>query len=104
MAQKHFVLDTNVLIENPKCITALRNGVENQIYIPYTVLHELDGLKKDPRIGHIVSQAVRAILEDEDVNIFPPGFCADPHGRRAGRPHSQGNNACGAGRSDAHHQ
>nr|WP_287411302.1 PhoH family protein [Pseudodesulfovibrio sp.] len=74
MAQKQFVLDTNVLIENPKCITALRNGVENQIYIPYTVLAELDGLKKDPRIGHIVSQAVRAILHDDDVNIFPPDF------------------------------
>ena len=74
MAQKHFVLDTNVLIENPKCIAALRNGQENQIYIPYTVLTELDGLKKDPRIGHIVSQAVRFILDDDLVNIFPPDF------------------------------
>jgi len=74
MAQKHFVLDTNVLIENPKCIAALRNGQENQIYIPYTVLTELDGLKKDPRIGHIVSQAVQAILRDELVTIFPPDF------------------------------
>ncbi|MBU4378622.1 MAG: PhoH family protein, partial [Proteobacteria bacterium] len=74
MAQKHFVLDTNVLIENPKCIAALRNGQENEIYIPYTVLTELDGLKKDPRIGHIVSQAVRAILHDELVTIFPPDF------------------------------
>ena len=74
MAQKHFVLDTNVLIENPKCITALRNGQENQIYIPYSVLDELDGLKKDPRIGHIVSQAVRVILEDQALTIFPPEF------------------------------
>ena len=74
MAQKHFVLDTNVLIENPKCITALRNGQENQIYIPYTVLTELDGLKKDPRIGHIVAQAVHAIRDDEHVTIFPPDF------------------------------
>ena len=74
MAQKHFVLDTNVLIENPKCISALRNGQENQIYIPYTVLTELDGLKKDPRIGHIVAQAVHAIRDDEHVNIFPPDF------------------------------
>jgi len=74
MAQKHFVLDTNVLIENPKCITALRNGAENKIYIPYTVLTELDGLKKDPRIGHIVAQAVRAILDDDQLTIFPPDF------------------------------
>jgi len=74
MAQKHFVLDTNVLIENPKSIAALRNGQENQIYIPYTVLTELDGLKKDPRIGHIVSQAVQIILQDEALHIFPPDF------------------------------
>ena len=74
MAQKHFVLDTNVLIENPKCMAALRNGQENKIYIPYTVLTELDGLKKDPRIGHIESQAVRAILQDELITIFPPDF------------------------------
>ncbi len=58
MGKKNFVLDTNVLIENPKCITALRNGLENNVYIPYTVLTELDKLKRDPRIGHIVSQAV----------------------------------------------
>jgi len=76
MAQKHYVLDTNVLIENPRSIAALRNGQENRVYIPYTVLGELDGLKKDPRVGHIVSQAVRAILEDGQVSIFPPDFAA----------------------------
>lgn len=74
MAQKNFVLDTNVLLENPKSIAALRNGQENIIHIPYTVLSELDKLKKDSRIGHIVSQAVRAILSDDDVNVFPPDF------------------------------
>jgi PhoH-like ATPase len=77
MAVKHFVLDTNVLIENPKCISTLRNGQDNQIYVPYTVLTELDKLKKDPRIGHIVAQAVRAILEDDAVNVFPPDFAKD---------------------------
>lgn len=74
MAQKNFVLDTNVLLENPKSIAALRNGQENIIHIPYTVLSELDKLKKDSRIGHVVSQAVRAILKDDDVNVFPPDF------------------------------
>ena len=52
MASKNFVLDTNVLIENPKCIQALRNGQDNNIHIPYTVLTELDKLKRDPRLGH----------------------------------------------------
>ncbi|WP_147819859.1 PhoH family protein [Salidesulfovibrio onnuriiensis] len=74
MAQKNFVLDTNVLLENPKSIAALRNGQENIIHIPYTVLSELDKLKKDSRIGHVVSQAVRAILQDDQVNVFPPDF------------------------------
>ncbi|MGE4552738.1 MAG: PhoH family protein [Desulfovibrionaceae bacterium] len=77
MPEKHFVLDTNVLIENPKCIATLRNGSENQIYIPYTVLSELDKLKRDARIGHVVAQAVGVILEDEKIHIFPPDFALD---------------------------
>jgi len=74
MGQKNFVLDTNVLIENPQCITALRNGVENKVHIPYTVLTELDKLKRDPRIGHIVSQAVQSILQDNKLSILSPEF------------------------------
>ncbi|GAB7022192.1 PhoH family protein [Salidesulfovibrio brasiliensis] len=77
MAQKHFVLDTNVLIENPNSIAALRNGQENHIHIPYTVLTELDKLKKDPRIGHIVAKAVGAILHDDNVDILPPDYAQD---------------------------
>ncbi len=72
MASKNFVLDTNVLIENPKCIAALRNGNENVIHIPYTVLTELDTLKRDPRIGHVVAQAVTSIIDDPKVHIFAP--------------------------------
>ncbi|MDC7217422.1 MAG: PhoH family protein [Spirochaetales bacterium] len=74
MGQKNFVLDTNVLIENPKCITALRNGVENKVHLPYTVITELDKLKRDPRIGHIVSQAVRSILKDDKITILSPEY------------------------------
>lgn len=78
MASKNFVLDTNVLIENPKCVQALRNGQDNRIHIPYTVLTELDRLKRDPRLGHVVAQAVSAILSDPEVHIFPPGGSALP--------------------------
>lgn len=74
MGQKNFVLDTNVLIENPKCITALRNGQDNKVHIPYTVLTELDKLKRDPRIGHIVTQAIHSILRDKQLSILPPEF------------------------------
>ncbi len=72
MGQKNFVLDTNVLIENPKCITALRNGQDNKVHIPYTVLTELDKLKRDPRIGHIVTQAIHSILKDKQLSILSP--------------------------------
>jgi len=36
MAQirKNYVVDTNVLIENPNSILSLRNGNDNNIYIP----------------------------------------------------------------------
>ncbi|MEF2144341.1 MAG: PhoH family protein [Desulfovibrionaceae bacterium] len=74
MAEKRFVLDTNVLIENPKCIVSLRNGQENKIFVPYTVLSELDKLKKDNRIGHVVSQAVQTLLRDELVAVLDPGY------------------------------
>ncbi|WP_320171037.1 PhoH family protein [Maridesulfovibrio sp.] len=74
MGQKNFILDTNVLIENPKCITALRNGQDNNIHIPYTVLTELDKLKRDPRIGHIVTQAIHSILLDGKLAILSPEY------------------------------
>jgi PhoH-like ATPase len=72
MSQKNFVVDTNVLLENPKCIRALRNGNENKIILPYTVLEELDGLKKDHRLSHLVSQTVREIESDNEIKILEP--------------------------------
>lgn len=53
---------------------ALRNGQENNVHIPYTVISELDKLKRDPRIEHIVSQAVKSILKDDQMNILAPEF------------------------------
>ncbi|MDY0215180.1 MAG: PhoH family protein [Bacilli bacterium] len=45
--KKKYVIDTNVLLDDHKSIEILRNGVENEIFIPRTVLDELDGLKKN---------------------------------------------------------
>lgn len=45
--RKKYVLDTNVLIEDHLSIETLRNGIENEIFIPKTVMDELDGLKKN---------------------------------------------------------
>ncbi len=61
---KQYVVDTNVLLEDPNALLKLRNGNENSVYIPYHVLLELNKFKKDARLGHIATQAIRIISED----------------------------------------
>lgn len=63
---KNYVVDTNVLIENPQSILSLRNGQDNNIYIPYHVLIELNQLKTNPRLRHIVSKVVDVLLEQRE--------------------------------------
>ncbi|MFV0423369.1 PhoH family protein [Oleidesulfovibrio sp.] len=70
MATKNFVLDTNVLIESPESILSLRNGQENNIFIPYHVLLELNTLKTNPRLRHIVSKVVDILLDHKDIIHF----------------------------------
>ena len=64
--QKIYVVDTNVLLEDPNALFKLRNGNENAVYIPYHVLLELNRFKKDPRLGHIATQAIRNISNYPD--------------------------------------
>ena len=64
--KKNYVIDTNILLDDCNCIRILRNGAENKVYIPKTVLLELDHLKRDPAKRHLVSKAVDAILENFD--------------------------------------
>ena len=73
--QKIFAVDTCVLIEEENAIEILINGKDggdiNVVYLPYTVLVELDGLKKDPALAHRVSRAVNKILEyKEQVKVL----------------------------------
>ena len=63
---KKYVVDTNVLLEDPKALFKLRNGNENCVYVPYHVLLELNKFKKDPRLGHIATQAIRNISNHLD--------------------------------------
>jgi PhoH-like ATPase len=73
--KKNYVLDTNVLLENEKCIEILRNGEENDIFIPATVIEELDRLKRDRRKRHQVNRAVEALKEHkEHVTIIYNGI------------------------------
>ena len=53
--QKVYILDTNTLIENPDCLEAFRNGQENKVLIPYSVIMELDRLKTRPDLTHIIA-------------------------------------------------
>jgi len=63
---KNYILDTNVLIENPQSIDILRNGSENNVYVPYHVLMELNKLKSEPRLAHIVSSIVDNLMKNRE--------------------------------------
>ena len=64
--EKHYVIDTNVLLDDPGALFKLRNGNENNVYIPYHVLLELDKFKKDPRLGHIVAKVIQHLSDHPD--------------------------------------
>ncbi|MGD9243598.1 MAG: PIN domain-containing protein [Desulfobacterales bacterium] len=64
--EKHYIVDTNVLLEDPNALLKLRNGNENSIYLPYHVLLELNKLKKDERLGHTVTEVVRNLSSYPD--------------------------------------
>ncbi|MCA1743456.1 MAG: PhoH family protein [Desulfovibrionales bacterium] len=66
MTHKNYILDTNVLIENPQSIDILRNGSENNIFIPYHVLMELNKLKTDQRLAHIIAKVIESLDKNKD--------------------------------------
>ena len=68
--KKNYVLDTNVLIENPHSILKLQNGEDNDIFIPYHVLIELNQLKSNTRLRHIVSKVVDVMLAHKESIHF----------------------------------
>jgi PhoH-like ATPase len=68
--QKHYVIDTNVLLEDPEALFKLRNGTENTVYIPYHVLLELNKLKKDPRLGTIATTVIQNLSQHPDTYEF----------------------------------
>ena len=57
--RKNFVLDTNVLVHDPKCIEKFE---ENNIYVCSTVIEELDGLKsRQGETGYAAREALRLL-------------------------------------------
>lgn len=63
---KNYVLDTNVLLEDPQALIKLRNGSENQVFVPFHVLLELDKFKKNPKLGHLVKKIVEILSDQMD--------------------------------------
>ena len=61
------IVDTNVLIHDPECIATLCEG-NNIIYVPTTVLKELDNLKNKIDIGPDVRDAIRWIEKEQLSN------------------------------------
>jgi PhoH-like ATPase len=63
---KQYIIDTNVLLEDPDALHKLRNGNENTVYIPYHVLLELDKFKKNSKLAHIVARVIQYLIENPE--------------------------------------
>lgn len=70
-AKKNFVLDTNVILHDYKCIY---NFQENDIYLPIVVLEELDKFKKgNEQINFNAREFVRELDEISTDDMFSKG-------------------------------
>ena len=64
-AKKNFVLDTNVILHDYKCI---ENFQENDIYLPIVVLEELDSSRGSEQINYnAVSCSELDLLTSNDL-------------------------------------
>ncbi|MBP5259286.1 MAG: PhoH family protein, partial [Paludibacteraceae bacterium] len=79
-AKKNFVLDTNIILHDHKCIY---NFQENDIFLPMVVLEELDKFKKgNEEINYNARQFARELDEISDNDFFTKGA---PLGEGLGR-------------------
>ena len=69
--KKNFVLDTNVILHDYKCID---NFQENDIYLPIVVLEELDKFKKgSDQINYNAREFVRELDSITTNDLFTKG-------------------------------
>lgn len=68
--RKAYILDTNILIENPDCLDIFRNGQENKVYIPYSVIMELDRIKTRSDLSHLVAVVAERLEKDMHFEII----------------------------------
>ena len=75
-AKKNFVLDTNVILHDYKCI---ENFQENDIYLPIVVLEELDKFKKgSDQINYNAREFVRELDALTSKDLFLKGASLGP--------------------------
>ena len=75
-AKKNFVLDTNVILHDYKCI---ENFQENDIYLPIVVLEELDKFKKgNDQINNNAREFVRELDTLTSNDLFLKGASLGP--------------------------
>ena len=55
-ATRTYVLDTSVLLSDPRAIFKFK---EQEVVIPIIVIHELEKKRHDPEIGYYARQALR---------------------------------------------
>ncbi len=78
--QKNYIIDTNVLLEDPNSLVKLRNGNENHVFIPYHVILELNKIKKNPKLRHIVARVIEYLVENpETFKILRSDSVADSY-------------------------
>ena len=76
-AKKNFVLDTNVILHDYKCI---ENFQENDIYLPIVVLEELDRFKKgSDQINYNAREFVRELDAITTNDLFTKGASLGPN-------------------------
>lgn len=69
--KKNFVLDTNVVLHDFRCLDNFEN---NDVYIPITVLEELDKFKKgNDQINYNAREFLRQLDAITDDNLFTKG-------------------------------
>src|ERR1700709_327344 len=59
-AERTYVLDTSVLLSDPKAIFRF---AEHAVVLPVVVIAELEGKRNDPEIGYFARQALRNLDE-----------------------------------------
>lgn len=75
-AKKNFVLDTNVILHDYKC---LHNFEENDVYLPIVVLEELDHFKKgNEQINFNAREFTRELDLIADDDLFDKGASLGP--------------------------